>query len=172
MHFPKDILVLDFEGRGLELLTQVGAVLLDKDTLEEKESFSSYIYADVGDRAGGRANITQAMVDGAPSQEEVGKMLLEKFGTDVLLASWVANMDMGYLDILMKAAGRSTWKTYDYHVFDIWPAAYLYLLKKGYTGGLGSEEMFRAFGAQSRNAHDALEDCRIAAEVLRKISLE
>lgn len=172
IHFLKDILVLDFEGRGSNLPTQIGAVLLYKDTLEEKDSFSSYIYADVRGLEGGRAGITQEMLEGAPSQAEVGKSFLEKFGTDILLASWVANRDTGYFDLLMKASDVPTWKTYDYHVLDIWPAAYLYLLKKGYTGGIGSEEMFRAFGAKPRGTHDALEDCRIASDVLRKISFE
>jgi len=34
-----------------------------------------------------------------------------------------------------------------------------------------SEEIFQEFGAKPRGLHDALEDCRIAADVLRKIVL-
>jgi DNA polymerase III alpha subunit (gram-positive type) len=169
MQFKNDILVLDFEGRGVDLLLQVGAILLDKKTLEEKANFCSYIHADLHGRESGRSGITQEMLIDAPSQKEVGEMLLEKFGTDVMLASWVANLDMAYLDILMKAAGLSLWKTYDYHVLDIWPAAYIYLVKQGYAGGLRSEEIFQYFGAKPRTFHDALGDCRIAADILRKI---
>jgi DNA polymerase III epsilon subunit-like protein len=31
------------------------------------------------------------------------------------------------------------------------------------------EEIFQAFGIKPRGLHNALEDCRIAAEVLRKV---
>ena len=45
MKFPKDILIIDFEG--LKEPVQVGAILLDKDTLEERDSYSSYIFTDL-----------------------------------------------------------------------------------------------------------------------------
>ena len=169
MQFSKDILVLDFEGR--ETPTQIGAVLLDKQTLVEKDSFRSYIFADLGGKVAGKSGITQEMLAGAPTQAAVAEAFLAQFGADIFLGSWVANKDMTYFAMLMQAAHVDTWKAYDYHVFDIWPAAYLYLVQRGYTGGIRSEEMFQYFGAKPRGAHDALEDARLAADVLRKISL-
>ena len=161
--------MLDFEGRYEP--TQIGAVLLDKETLEEKGNFSSYIYADLKGRVGLKSGITQEMLVGAPSQAEVGKMLFEKFGTDYLIGSWVANLDTRHFVTLLTAAGHGPdiWKEFDYHVLDIWPTAYIYLLKQGYEGGMNSEAIFQEFGAKPRGLHDALEDCRIAADVLRKI---
>lgn len=97
-------------------------------------------------------------------------MIAEKFGTDILIACWVANLDMSHWKKIITAAGLDVLK-YDYHVLDLWPAAYTYLVKKGYTGGMRSEEIFQEFGASPRGLHDALEDCRIAADVLRKLVL-
>jgi hypothetical protein len=53
--------------------------------------------------------------------------------------------------------------------FDMWPVAYIHLTKRGYKGGYASEEMFQAFGAKPRGGHDALEDARIAADILRQL---
>jgi len=167
MKFPKDILVIDFEGT--EEPAQIGVVLLDKDTLAEKDSFKSYIMANLQGRVASKSGITQEMLAGAPTQAEIGKTLFQKFGTDIFIAPWVANYDMKNFEKIMDAAGIGC-KQYDYHVFDIWPAAYLYLLKKGYTGSSHSEEMFQEFGAKPRGLHDPLEDCRLAADVLRKIA--
>lgn len=172
MKFIKDILVIDFEGGGEpeHEPVQIGAVLLDKDSLAEKDSFSTYIYANLQKKADSLSGITQKMLEGAPTQAEAGKMIFEKFGTDIFIGSWVANFDLICFKKIITAAGLK-WEQYDYHVLDIWPAAYIYLLKQGYAGGIRSEEIFQFFGAKPRGLHDALEDCRIAADVLRKITL-
>ncbi len=148
----------------------MGLILLDKDTLEEKKSFSTYIYADLKGRTSSISGITQEMLDSAPSQAEVGKMIFEKFGNDFLIASWVSNMDINHLRKIMNAA-EIDWEQFDYHIFDIWPAAYIHLLKQGYNGGIRSEDIFQAFGAKPRGLHDALEDCRITADIIRKLVL-
>ncbi len=169
MKFPKDILVIDFEG--ISEPVQIGALLLDKNTLEEKDSFTSYIWADLKGKAKKKSGISQETLEGAPSQAEAGQMIFDRFGTDVLLASWAANADMKNFEKIIQAAGMDCFGAYDYHVIDVWPVAYIHLLKNSYTGSTSSEEMFQAFGAKPRGLHDALEDCRIAAEVLRKCVL-
>lgn len=168
MSFAKDILVIDFEG--LTEPVQVGAVLLDKETLAEKDSFSSYIFANLHGEVKTVSGISQQTLEGAPSPAEAGRMIFERFGTNILIAAWVAHGDRKNFEKLITAAGLDM-KQYDYHILDIWPAAYIHLLKQGYTGDIRSEEMFAAFGAKPRDLHDALEDARIAANVLRKISL-
>lgn len=166
--FAKDILLIDFEG--LREPTQIGAVLLDKETLEEKDSFKSYIAADMKGMTSNTNNISQETLAGAPTQAEVGKMVFQKFGTNIMTASWVADFDWRSFKKIIAAAGIDI-ALYDYHVLDIWPVAYIHLLKQGYTGSIRSEEIFQKFGAKPRGFHDALEDCRIAADVLRKIIL-
>ncbi|TSC70425.1 MAG: hypothetical protein CEO12_359 [Parcubacteria group bacterium Gr01-1014_46] len=168
MKFPKDILLIDFEG--FDVPKQIGVILLDKNTLEEKDSFSSYIFADTKGEISLKSGITQEMLNDAPTQTEVGKTVFEKFGTDVLIASFVAGLDFRHFRALLSSAGIDP-ALYDYHVLDVWPLAYVHLLKNGYDGKINSEEIFQAFGAKPRGLHNALEDCRITANVLRKIIL-
>lgn len=170
MKFPKDILVIDFEG--LDEPVQVGAVLLDRETLEEKKSIRSYIWSDLKGEVKGVSGISQETLIDAPSQQEVGRTFHETFGSDVLLACWVANADLKNLEKILGAAGIPLFPTFDYHVIDIWPAAYLYLLRRGYHGGVRSDEIFEEYGIPNRGEHDALEDARIAAAILRRISIE
>lgn len=168
MKFKKDILIIDFEG--LKNPVQIGAVLLDKETLSEKDYFSTYIFADLKDKIKVISDISQETLKGAPTQAEVGQMVFEKFGTDIIIGSWVANADIKNFKKIIEAAEIDS-KLYDYHILDIWPAAYIHLIKQGYSGCMRSEEIFQEFGAKPRDLHDALEDCRIAADVLRKIVL-
>lgn len=168
MKFPKDILLIDFEG--FYAPKQIGAILLDKDTLEEKDSFCSYIYTDMKGIKSLKSGITQEMLDDAPSQAQVGKTVFDRFGADVLLAAFVADSDFRLFKTIISAAGVDP-VVYDYHILDVWPIAYTHLLKQGYEGKMNSEEIFQAFGAKPRGLHDALEDCRISADVLRKIVL-
>jgi hypothetical protein len=170
MKFLKNILVIDFEGVSGEP-TQIGAVLLDKESLEEKDSFCSYIYMDMKGQKGERDNITQEMLIGAPSQAEVGKMVFDKFGTDIFLASWVARIDYEDFNKIIMAANIDK-NLYDYHFFDIWPITYAHLAKRGYDGPVNSDPLFREFGIKQREYHDALADARIAASILRKIMLD
>jgi len=168
MNFVKDILVIDFEG--FDEPKQIGAILLDKNTLEEKDSFVSYIYADMKGKKSIKSGITQDMLEGAPSQAEIGKIVYDKFGTEVFICSFVSNLDLAHFRKIMLSAGVDFSK-YDYHILDLWPVAYLYLLKQGYKGGIDSEEIFKAFGNKPRGLHNALEDCKIAADILRKLVL-
>jgi DNA polymerase III epsilon subunit-like protein len=173
MKFIKDILLIDFEVDIGDIKiaepTQIGAILLDKETLEEKDNFVSYIAADLHGTVGKKSGITQEALAGAPTQAEVGKMIFDKFGTDILLGSWVAGLDRAMFGKIMASANIDI-ETYDYHFVDLWPTAYIYLLKKGYDGGINSEAIFQTLGMPPRDKHNALADCRLAAEVLRKIT--
>jgi len=169
MQFPKDILIIDFEG--IEEPMQIGAVLLDRETLEEKDSFVSYIAADPGDYVSKSSGISQETLKNAPTPAEVGRIVFDKFGTDILIGSWVANADSKNFEKIMRVAGINPYP-YDYHILDIWPVAYIHLLKRGYRGSIKSEDIFQEFGAKPRGLHNALEDCKLAATVLRKIIRE
>ena len=167
--FLKDLLIIDFEGgKGPK---QIGAVLLDKETLEEKDHFESYIYFDMQGEPSMRSGITQDMLDSAPSPAEVGRKVYERFGTQVILGSFVSEFDHKHFRTLMNAAGIDPGE-YDYHFLDVWGIAYAHLVKRGYQGALNSEEIFQEFGLPPRGLHNALEDARFAAEVLRKVMKE
>ena len=173
--FSKDILVIDFETTGLDLdkalPIQLGAVLLDKQNLEEKDSFISLIRQDVSDMSDESAKIhgiTQDSLNEAPDQKEVIADFLNKFGTEVYLASWNEMLDHTMLKKMLESVGKDIYE-HDYHYLDVWSLAYLYLVKIGRGDTIKSEPTFQYFGLPPRTSHDALEDCRHTAEVLRKV---
>ncbi len=176
MTFLKDILLIDFETTDVDpekaKPLQIAAVLLDKNDLSEKESFSSYIKHDLSD-ANPKAlevnGITEEMLASAPIQDEVIRKFVEKFGNDVLLASCVQYLDLAMLLKMIKEAGLDLHPYDHYHYLDVWPVAYTHLVKGGYSGGLFVNEIMEAFALPPRGTHQALEDCRIAAEILRKV---
>lgn len=173
--FAKDILLLDFESTGLDPVehdpTQLGAILLDKNSLKEKKHFLSYIAADLSKaspEALAVSGITTEKLKDAPSSGEVIKNFLDEFGTDVFLASWNSILDRGLLDKMLRAIGQDTF-IYDYHYLDVWPICYMHLARSGQGDKLRGDDTFAALGLPPRNTHDALEDCRYAAEALRAI---
>ncbi len=174
MTFPKDILLIDFETTGDNLIEsdpiQIGAVLLDKNTLEEKIVFNSYIHADlskVDPEFIKEWHIPVDKVAAAPNVTDIAKTLLDKFGNNVILASWCQSLDGAMLRKIFRLAEMKY--PFDYHFLDLWPVTYIYLLQHDYKGSMDSDEMFAWFGVPKRDAHDALEDCEIEASVLRKI---
>lgn len=178
MRFKKDILVIDFEttdGRPKYAKPiQMAAVLLDKTTLKEKKSFSSYIHQDLKN-ANPRSlkvhGITENDLKDAPTQKEVIQMFLDEFGTDVFICCWTTLLDIKMLENMMESIGHELME-YDYHILDLWPIIYVYFAKQNKGNIYRSEETFREFGLPSRSNHNALEDCRHSAEVLRKIVLK
>ncbi len=173
--FAKDILLLDFESTGLDARfaepTQLGAVLLDKETLEEKDHYLSYIVADLS-KASKEAleisGISQKDLEGAPEQKEVITEFLHKFGTDVFTASWNSILDRGLLNKMLWTIDKDIF-TYDYHYLDVWPIVYTHLCSQGHGDIVRLEPTLQFFGLKERGKHNALEDCRITAEVLRKV---
>ena len=174
MQFSKDILLFDLETDGnkpgTSRVLQIGAVLLDKETLEEKASYVSYVKQDLSDADPDAMQINgikPAQLAGAPSEEIAAKEFLEKFGTDVLIGSWCEYLDRRLLMEMFRRSGVD-WN-YDLHYLDFWPIAYADAVKKGYNGSVRSQPIFEFFGLGERGAHNALEDCRMEAEVFRKV---
>ncbi len=181
--FSKDILLIDFESTGFtrdtetnDVIdpgdpTQLGAVLLDRKTLAEKHHFLSDIQADPARLDAWvleHTDITAERVKNAPSSKQVARDFIEAFGTDVYLASWNVSFDRAWLDAFLRALHRRE-TMYDYHHIDVWTLAYTYLCEQGHPEVVRSEETFRLFGQDARGAHNALDDCRRTAEVLRAI---
>ncbi|MDP2656501.1 MAG: 3'-5' exonuclease [bacterium] len=174
MKFLRDILVIDIEATDADTHTadpiQLGAILLDKETLEEKGVFVSYITTPKAssEEAYQIHHISADDLKGAPSQSEVAETLIKRFSTDVILSSWVQSLDNAMLTKMFKTSGYEK-LPYDHHYLDLWPIAYAHLVKQGYEGSMGSTSMFDAFDLSPREKHDALDDCRRAAEILKII---
>lgn len=180
--FSKPVLLFDFESTGFirnehgDVVdpgepTQLGAILLNAKTLTEEASFISDIRADpdkLDPWVLENTDITAKRVASAPTPKEVTESFVEQFGTEVYLASWNVVFDQAWLDRLLQSIGRRG-SMYDYHHLDVWSLAYAYLCRHGYADVVRSEETFKLFGQSTRSAHNALDDSRRTAEVLRAI---
>ncbi len=173
--FSKPILIIDFETTGLDLKSslpiQLGAVLLDKESLVEQDNFLSFIKQDLSGMSPESAKIhgiTSSDLQGAPTQNQVMKKFLARFGVDVYLASWNEMLDHCMLGRMLGGIGKDIYE-HDYHYLDIWSLAYMYLVGQGRGDIVRSEQTFEFLGLPKRNLHNALEDCQLTAEVLRKV---
>ena len=182
-NFKKDILLIDLEFSGFDIhkndILQIAAVLLDKKSLKEKKSFSSFVKPEnwqSRDMESMAVNkISFDTVKDAPSLKEVIKKFEKTFGHNVILAAYVGYNDKKFLLEAYKRA-KIKWQ-FDYHYFDLWGLFYGYLASKN---KLTSKKDFAGFGLESmikmlnikidkNNLHNALVDCRVEAEVLRKV---
>lgn len=184
--YSKDILIFDFESTGFlrdtdsgDVInpgdpTQLGAILLDKSSLEEKDSFLSDIQADpqlLDDWVLKNTDITPERVQAAPTRKVVAKKFTMQFSDEYFLASWNVSFDRYWLNTLVTAIGRQD-TMFDYHHLDVWSLAYTYLCQHGQSSIIQSEASFRLFGQTARSAHNALDDCRRTAEVLRSVTFD
>ena len=183
MDFKKDLLLIDTELSGLDVdrheVLQLAAVLLDKKTLKEKKSFVSYVrpkkWNDRDLRSMQVNGITWEMVKSAPNLAQVIKKFNAVFpAKKVILSYYVGVADINFLQAAYKKA-KSRWP-FDYHYFNIWGLFFSFLAKHNL---LSSKKDFAGFGLESLlkhfkikiplSMHDALTDCRMEAEVLRRV---
>ena len=181
--FKKDILLIDTEFSGFNIekheLLQLAGVLLDRKTLKEKKVFSSFMrptrwqHRDPECMAVNK--ISHAMVKDAPSLKQVINLFNKTFGHDVILAAYVGYNDKRFLlDAYRKT--KTKWQ-FDYHYFDLWGLFYGFLAKKNLLkskkdfAGFGLEYLIQRLKIKTNKSqlHDALVDCRVEAEVLRKV---
>ncbi|MDE2311779.1 MAG: 3'-5' exonuclease [Patescibacteria group bacterium] len=184
MNFKKDILLIDLETTGLDSsrheIIQLAAILLDKKSLAEKEVFCTYLKPTAWQRRDPKSmkinGITLKQVQGAPSLKEAIAGFEAAFGRDVVLAYYGGPVDMDFLRAAYKKIKRPF--LFDYHYFNLWGVFYAYLaaknkLKNGkkFTG-FTLDDFMKEFKLTSSDRHDALEDCRLEAEILRRVIKE
>jgi DNA polymerase III subunit epsilon len=183
MNFKKDILLIDLETTGLDPqkheIIQLAAVLLDKKTLKEKNYYSSFIKPRHWRKADPESlkvnGITFDQVKNAPSLQSVLKEFHKLFPPkDVIFSYYVGVTDVVFMKAAYKKIGKDF--PFDYHTFNIWGLFYPYLAvknklnsKKDFSGfGLG--HLVKIFKIQApEKMHDALNDCRVEAEILRRV---
>ena len=122
-------------------------------------------------------NITLAMLQGAPDLKTVLKKFDRTFGHNVIQAFYVGYNDKRFLLESYRRAGIK-WQL-DHHYFELWGLFYPFLAVKNKLktikdfAGFGIESMLKIFKIkQPDNLHDALTDCRVEAEILRKVIKE
>lgn len=180
--FNKDLLLLDLEMTGTDVskheIIQIAAILLDKKTLKEKASFSSYVkprrWKNRDPEAMAICKISWDEVKGAPNMKTVLSEFVEVFGKQVIPTNYGGNMDFTFLPAAFKQSKLAY--PYEYHTLNIWPLCYLYMAKrKKLTNrkrfvGFTLEEVARDLKVGiPKNRHDAMADCRLEADVLRKL---
>lgn len=176
--FLKDILVVDFETTGFDLdkdeAVQIGLLLLDRQTLVEKKSFVSWIKPKQPVHEG-IPGFTWSNIKGDDIEEIKNALSLSGVAEQVsgflpeeyIFCAWNAIFDFIFWKKLLAETGEVAKPA---QVLDLWTVAQVYLLKdEQYEGECRSEPVFQYFGAEPRVKHDALEDCRKEAMVLRKI---
>lgn len=182
MDFKKDLLLIDIEFTGLDLgkheIIQLAALLLDKKTLKEKKSFCAFIKP----QKWANRDLKSMAINGISWEKlkNAGnlKTVLSKFNKfanqkNAVLSYYGGPADMDFLRVAYKKAGIK-WQ-FDYHFFNLWAVFYHHfavkdqLRNKARFAGFSLEDLMRRFNIKSGKRHDALEDCRIEAEVLRRI---
>lgn len=185
MKFAKDILLIDLETTGLDStkheIIQLAVIVLDKSTLKEKVQYSSFVkpnkWSNRDPESMAINKIDYSQVKSAPSLKQVLSELTNLTDGNVILANWGGHLD----SVFLQAAFRKTKLPYpfDYHVFNIWGLAFSYLAKHNLLKnsnkftGFSLDDLSKRFKIKDTGTrHDALTDCRIEAEVLRKIMKE
>jgi DNA polymerase-3 subunit epsilon len=179
--FDRPLLVFDVETTGADprvhQIVAFGAVLVDGATLEEMRSMSTLVQPTRSalEQADPRAmtihGLTPDRLADAPSPVEVVTQFLTTFGTDFYFCGWNICFDTQFLAALFQQAGRyENFGTFQYHKLDLWSLlefAWVWSLIPSPPESLST--VSKLFGIQRAELHDALDDARISAEILRKI---
>jgi DNA polymerase III epsilon subunit-like protein len=174
MKLIKDLLVIHIETTGndpdRDHIIQLSAVLLDKDSLLEKNFFNSYVKVSFLDgtlqQHSQQLGISFDKLRKSPKITEVIKDFVNSFGYEPLLAT---NSTQSYLFL------RNTFKKsliafkYDRHLLDIWSLGYIYALHIGIKKMPTLVTMAEHFNIQFKTGSDGLDKARATAAVLKKI---
>lgn len=174
MKLIKDLLIIHLETTGndpdRDHIIQLSAVLLDKDSLLEKNFFNSYVKVSFLDgtlqKHSEQLGIQFDTLRKSGKINEVINNFIDVFGYEPLLAS---NSVQNYL--FLRAAFKKTLTPfkYDRHLVDIWSLGYIYALHIGIKKMPTLTTLADHFNIQLKNSADGLEKARAIAAVLKKI---
>lgn len=175
-------MLIDLEMTGLDAskqeIIQLAAVLLDRKTLREKKSMETYVRPRAWKKRDLESmnvnKIVWEQVKDAPTLAEALEEFERLFNPrEVILSYYGGPVDMDFLRVAYKKINKPF--TFDYHYFNIWGLFYTYLAIKNKLNnskkfsGFSLEYLMKIFKLKSEKRHDALEDCRIEAEIFRRI---
>ncbi len=183
MNFKHDLLLVDLETTGLDSscheIIQIAALLLDRRTLKKKKSFNNFIRPTEWksrDRESMKVNkIIWEQIKDAPDLKSAIKKFNKEFSPKkVVLSYYGGPLDMDFLRVAYKKSAVK-WQ-FDYHYFNLWAvfygsmAAKNQLKSKTKHAGFTLDSLAKKLKVKiSGSRHDAFYDCRLEAEVLRKI---
>ena len=181
--FTRDLVIFDVESTGLDVskheIIQIAGIRLHKDTLAEVSRFTTYVKPTRWEEQMPAAmevnKITFDKLEKAPQIAEALKEFETHFPPEeVMLTAYNAPFDTGFFRQSYIQQGRQA--PYEYHTFDIWSLAYLYWSSVPHKNnptkpiGFGLSDMAELLKIPpAETYHEALADCEIEAEVLRKL---
>jgi DNA polymerase III epsilon subunit-like protein len=183
MHPPirplvRNLLLIDVETTGsnplIHEVVDLGAVLLDRNTLTPIKEFSTLVRPESLALANTDSmkihGLTQSQMETAPTVSEVVMSFTESLGYEFTLCGWNICFDGQFLGSLFRKAGRyDFFERIDYHKLDLWS-----LLQFFWTVGWLSvqpksfSDVCSHFGLERGTNHRALQDALLSADVLRK----
>jgi DNA polymerase III alpha subunit (gram-positive type) len=174
MKFIKDILLFDIETTGQDpdkdSIIQLAGILLDKDNLLERDFFNSYVRVSLLEgiihQHAIMLNIPFETMQKSSKVYDVSKKFSERFGDRVLLATHSVNNILFLRNGFKKAAIPFA---YDPHVIDLWTLGYIYTLNYGMKKMPTFYTLLDHFNMKIINRTNALEKCRLSADIFRKI---
>lgn len=174
MKLIKDILVFQIETTGIDIerdhIIQLSGILLDKDSLLEKNYFNSYVKVSFLDGTlHSHANHLGIQFDElrkSPKITEAIKHFVGAFGYEPLLATQSVQ---NYL--FLRQAFRKTLTPFDYdrHLLDVWSLSYIYIIHYGIKKIPTLATMATHFNLKQTKPNDALSKARLTAEVFKRI---
>ena len=168
----KDILVIDVETTGIDpmsdTLVQLAALILDKKTLDVCREFSMFIRPET--KISESAKATHGLEEKALRHAEKSCTVLKKFQNfappTALLSGHNVSFDVSFLKSSYARCNLTF--PFDYHTIDIWSIAFFILGASGIKLETYSLSVLaNYFGIPRREKHDALEDVRVSARILK-----
>ena len=169
---PKRLLVIDVETTGLEpgtdCVIQLASCVLGRKDLREEKFFSSYVRPQTHIQAYAEAIHGLSIEDlkDAPDISSVIRSFADYAPLDVIICGHNVAFDVAFL----KAAYATVGFTYpfDYHTLDLWSIAFFVLAAQRVSlPEYNLTSLCELYGIKRSVKHDALEDVRLTAQVLR-----
>jgi DNA polymerase III epsilon subunit-like protein len=157
-------------------IVSISALLLDRTTLDQVKSMSTLVQlvpealAQADPKSMQIHGLTLSQLEAAPTPVEVVTRFLDSFGADFYFCGWNICFDTQFLRALFEQAGRlQDFDTFRYHRLDLWSLLELAWLRGVIPAPPESlSSVCRVFGIERQHVHDALEDARISAQILRE----
>lgn len=174
MRFARDILLIDIESTGnvpeKDFALQFAAVLLDKDNLLEKQSFSTYIKhpfsQSTNDRIVQTLGITKEQWMASPSQKDVIQKFNAIFPYNVTIATHNIT-NVLFLKEMYKQVGMTY--EFDYHILELWTLAHVYFARQNLKKIPTAATLARQFNIPAGREHNSLDAVRLMADLFRRL---
>lgn len=173
-HLAKALLVIDTETTGLDptsdALVQLAAVALDPNNLAELAAFSTLIRTDkpISDAAYAVHGLATSDLEAAPDLTAALTKFRKFADPNAVISGHNVAFDYAFL---RNAYAQLGWIfPFDYHILDIWSLAFFILGADGIDLPKYSlDHLCSLYGIRRGPRHDALEDVRASAQVLRHL---